>query len=213
MTKFKFQLFLAVLVGFAGLFAVCPDQTNTAPTKTTAPTVSTGFDDGKAAYNRGDYAVAYKEFKGLAEHGNATAQSFLGWMYDKGRGVPQNYAEAVKWYRKAADQGNTGAQSNLGAKYYLGQGVPQDYAEALEWFRKAAERRDVFAQFSLGGMYYFGLGVPQDYVQAHMWFNLSAAQGHEDAKKCRDLLAEKMTPAQITEAQGLAAEWKPKSHD
>ncbi len=59
-------------------------------------------------------------------------------------------------------------------------------------------------------MYRKGEGVPKDYVQAHMWYTLAAAQGDKDAGEFRDLLAEKMTPAQIAEAQRLAREWKPK---
>ena len=34
------------------------------------------------AYAVGDYATAYKEFKILAEYGDATAQQNLGWMYN-----------------------------------------------------------------------------------------------------------------------------------
>ncbi len=66
------------------------------------------------------------------------------------------------------------------------------------------------AQFNLGVMHSKGRGVPLDYVQAHMWVNLAAAQGEESYRKSRDKLAEQMTPAQITEAQRLAREWKPK---
>lgn len=46
----------------------------------------------------------------------------------------------------------------------------------------------------------------QDYVKAHMWFNLAAVQNKEVAK-LRNGLANKMTPAQIAEAQRLAREW------
>jgi TPR repeat protein len=84
---------------------------------------------------------------------------------------------------------------------------------AVKWYRRAADQGSTGAQSNLAAKYYLGQGVPQDYVQAHMWSNLSAVQGHEDAKKCRDLLVEKMTSAQIAEAQRLAAKWKPKSHD
>ena len=52
--------------------------------------------------------------------------------------------------------------------------------------------------------------MPQDYVQAHMWFNLAAAHGIEPASKNRDMVAENMTPADLSEAQRLAREWKPK---
>jgi len=85
-----------------------------------------GFDDGKAAYDRGDYATAYKEFKSLADRGNADAQFALGKMYFYGQGVPQDYAQAVNWFRKAADQGDAHAQNGLGAMYELGKGVPED---------------------------------------------------------------------------------------
>jgi TPR repeat protein len=59
-------------------------------------------------------------------------------------------------------------------------------------------------------MYASGQGVPQDYVWAHMWFNIAAAKGDTDAVKNRDMVAAKMKPAQIAEAQKLARDWKPK---
>ena len=33
----------------------------------------------------------------MARNGDAETQSILGFMYDTGKGVPQDYAEAVKW--------------------------------------------------------------------------------------------------------------------
>ena len=88
--------------------------------------------------------------------------------------------------------------------YANGQGVPQDYAEAVKWYRKAAEQGDAVAQYNLGVMYKKGDGVPQDYVQAHVWFNLAAAKGDKDAVKNRDIVAGKMSPAQIAQAQEMA---------
>ena len=79
-----------------------------------------GFDEGMAAYERGDYESAIREWLPLAEQGNANAQSKLGFVYYVGAGVPQDYAEALKWYRRAADQGNASAQSNLGVMYRNG---------------------------------------------------------------------------------------------
>jgi hypothetical protein len=58
--------------------------------------------------------------------------------------------------------------------------------------------------------------VPQDYVMAHKWYNLAASSADASEKTFRDVatrnrdrMAEKMTPAQIAEAQKLAREWKP----
>jgi uncharacterized protein len=111
--------------------------------------------------------------------------------------------------RKAADEGYALAQNNLGVMYANGQGVPQNYAEAAKWYRLAADQGGAEAQSNLGGMYFNGDGVAQDYIRAHMWLNLAAAQGIQEAIKNRDLVALKMTPLQIAEAQRLARKWKP----
>ncbi len=177
-----------------------------------------GFAEGLAAYKRGDYATALREFRPLAKQGDGVAQSIFGVMYYKGRGVPQGYAKAVKWYSKAAEQGNAIAQYNLGLMYVNGEGVAQDYAKAAKWFlkaakwfRKAAEQGHAEAQYRLGGAYALGRGVPQDYLLAHMWINLAAGQSHAGALKARILIEEAyLTPAQIAEAQRMAREWKPK---
>jgi hypothetical protein len=63
-------------------------------------------------------------------------------------------------------------------------------------------------------LYYEGHGVARDYVIAYMWSNLSVAgpnnrEAVELASELRDVVAAKMTPAQIADAQKLAREWKP----
>ncbi len=105
----------------------------------TAP-ARAGVDEGLAAYQRGDYATAIREWRPLAKQGVADAQYNLGVMYVEGLGVPQNYAKAVGWWRKAAEQGHATAQYNLGVAYHNGEGVPQDYAQAHMWYNFAASR-------------------------------------------------------------------------
>ena len=168
------------------------------------------FEDALASYNRGDHATAFRLWRPLAVQGDADAQFNLGIMYDTGQGVTQNYAEAVKWYRLAAVQGNVKAQNNLGFMYANGQGVTQNHAEAVKWYRLAADQGNARAQSNLGFMYAKGEGVLQNHVQAHKWFNLAGAGGVENGRKNRDIVATKMTPAQIAEAQRLSLEWKPK---
>ncbi|WP_368413407.1 tetratricopeptide repeat protein [Dongia sp.] len=125
-----------------------------------------------------------------------------------------DFATALRLWRPLAEQGRADAQFNLGVIYANGQGVPQDYAAAVKWYRLAAEQGDAAAQNNLGLMYAKGQGVPQDYVKAHMWFNLSASSGDKEVSangtKNRELVAGKMTPADISKAQKLASEWKPK---
>ena len=89
-----------------------------------------------------------------AEQGDANDQERLGFMYERGVGVPQDDAKAAHWYRKAAEQGHARAQASLGAMYEWGVGVPQDDAKALHWYRKAAEQGNALGQWSLGNMYF-----------------------------------------------------------
>ena len=194
MIRFSCLLFVTALVGFAAL-------------------AYAGLDDAVSAYEKGDYARAYEEFKVLAEQGNPDAQCRLGTQYAEGHGVPKDYVQALKWYRKAAEQGHARAQYHLGVMFDTGEGVPQDYGQAIKWYRKAAEHGLAVAQSNLGAMYGLGLGVPQDYVQAHMWFDLAASQGYSEGQKGMDLVTNEMTPAQIAEAKRLAREWKPKGQD
>ncbi|SVA59290.1 uncharacterized protein METZ01_LOCUS112144, partial [marine metagenome] len=49
-------------------------------------------------------------------------------------------------------------------------------------------------------------GVPKDIVTAYAWVNIAAANGQENGKKLRDLIAKKMTPEQIAKAEALAKE-------
>ena len=155
------------------------------------------------------HAGGIDDLRERADQGDADAQFGLGAAYAKGEGVPQDYAEADKWFRLAADQGYAFAQTSLGFAYYAGEGVPQDHAEAVKWWRKAAEQGNAPAQASLGVAYYAGHGVPKDYAEAHKWLNLSAAAGNTKAGENRDIVAKRMTPEQVAEAQRLAREWKP----
>jgi len=174
-----------------------------------APVAAGPIEDADAAYSKGNYALALRLVRPLADNGDAEAQAFLGVIYKKGMGVPQDYDEAMKWLRLSADQGNVNGQNSLGGFYENGRGVSQDYATAMKWYRRSAEQGDVAGQFYVGSFYALGKGVPVDNVSAYMWFNLSAAQGDTLAGVMRNKIATVMTPAQIAEAQKLAREWKP----
>ena len=176
------------------------------------PSYSADFNKGLTAAQSGDFATALKEWKPLAEEGNAVAQNNLGLMYQNGWGVPQDYKEAVYWYRLAAEQEHAKAQFNLGVMYNNGNGVPQDYEEAVRWYQLAAEQGHSKAQGNLGVMYAFGNGVIKDYVYAHMWGNIASMNGNDLGALLRDDFAEKMTSSQIEEAQRLARECVKKNY-
>jgi TPR repeat protein len=71
------------------------------------------WEDGMAAYNRGDYMPAVRLFRPLAEQGNPKAQNLLGVMFRRGEGVPRNAARAHMWFSFAAARGDAKAKAEL----------------------------------------------------------------------------------------------------
>jgi TPR repeat protein len=71
------------------------------------------WEDGIAAYNRGNYVPAIRLLRPLAEQGNAKAQNVLGVMFRKGEGVAKNPARAHMWFSFAAKRGEAGAKAEL----------------------------------------------------------------------------------------------------
>ena len=56
----------------------------------TGAAIAGPLDDAIAALQRGDYTMAMRLIRPLAEQGNAGAQTDLGVIYDSGLGVPQD---------------------------------------------------------------------------------------------------------------------------
>jgi TPR repeat protein len=141
------------------------------------PSMAESYEDGYAAYDRGDYVTAFQIWKSLADQGSQPAQYGLGELYSLGHGVSRDDSEAAKWFGMAASSDYVPAQSRLGAMYDEGRGVPQSMSKAMKWYWKAAQQGDLPAQISLGLIYGTGRGVPQNYFQAVKWFRLAAEQG------------------------------------
>jgi len=141
-----------------------------------------GLKEGYAALIKKDYATAAKEYRPLAERGDAEAQYRIGRMYEFGNGYPEDKAQGIAWIRKAAAQGHADAEQELGVVYATGDGVPQDDVQAVSWFRKAAEHGDATAQYNLGLLFAKGQGVSKDYAQSVDWWRKAATQGNADAQ-------------------------------
>ena len=98
--------------------------------------------------------------------------------------------------------------------YFSGRGMSPDPAEAAKWFRRAADQGHVSAQYALGLMYKEGTGLAKDLVRAYMWLDLATILAKGETRdvlaRTRDDLAKTMTDDQITQAEGLAREWKAK---
>lgn len=168
-----------------------------------------GFDQALAAFEAGNYPVALKELRPLAEKGDARSQYALGVMAENGFGMPRNLPQAAAWYLKAAKQGNTDAQFNLGAMHEHGIGMPANPAQAARWYRPAAEGGDIDALSNLGVLYEKGEGVPQDKVLALALYNVSVAYDSNKQSRAagnRQGLANRMPLEDVKKAMALTEE-------
>jgi TPR repeat protein len=168
--------------------------------------VAADFNKGLEAAQSGDFKTALAEMAPLAVQGNASAQTFLGIVYDDGGyGVPENDKTAVKWYTLAAEQGDTISQNRLARMYADGEGVLENDKTAVKWYTLAAKQGHAMSQFSLGFMYSRGYGVLADNRRAYMWYSIASYNGNETAAKNKDIRAKQMTPADISKAQDMSS--------
>lgn len=165
------------------------------------------MDAAVQAYLRGEFNRAAMLLRPIAQGGDAQAQTYMGILYERGKGVPKDYAESAKWYRLAAVQGKADAQKHLADMYRKGNGVSQDFAQAVIWYTKAAEQGVQAAQYNLGQLYANGEGIERDYVRSYMWFNIAAISGNAPYVESRDKVAKKLNKEQIEEAQRLSRQW------
>ena len=151
-----------------------------------------------------DYQKAIYWLTKSAEQDDAEAQLFLGVMYYEGKGILQDYKKAFEWLTKSAEQDNAGAQFLLSVMYYSGEGTLQDFEHAADWVTKSAKQGQAKAQYTLGAMYADGKVFMQDYTKAYMWFNLASHNGYSEGQKARDIMARKLSPQDLIEAQKMS---------
>ena len=104
-----------------------------------------------------------------------------------------------------AEQGDAEAQFQLGHSQFR----IKNPSQRRKWLCLAANQRHEIAQITLGVRKEFGFEpYEHDYAEAFMWYSLALSQGNDWAAENRARVANKMSPAQIAEAERLAADWK-----
>lgn len=161
--------------------------------------IETQYSNGRMAFLFGQYEVAFKAWKPLAEMGYAKAQAALAWMYHTGNGAEKNLETAIDWYWKAATQGHAIAQNNLGVIFETGRGRPKNEKAAVDWYRDSAQSGYSFAQYNLGRMYAEGRGVKQDLEEAKYWWRIAARQGVKKAEEALQQLEQNPQKAPVVE--------------
>jgi hypothetical protein len=145
-----------------------------------ASTVSADTAAGMEAFRNKDYQTAYRQWKAMAEAGQAEAQFDLGVLYAQGLGVRRDLSEAARWYRQSADQGNAEAEFALGQMYSRGGGAPRDLDDAMRWFQMANDPNSDGPPTDWTVIQ--GYGIRQDQQQAAYWYQLAAEKGHAEAQ-------------------------------
>jgi uncharacterized protein len=97
------------------------------------------WEDGMAAYNRGDYVPAIHLFRPLAAAGNARAHSVLGVMYGKGQGAAKSVPRAFMWLSLASARGDAGAKAEL---QEISQSITADELAQAKEMMRACEASD-----------------------------------------------------------------------
>ena len=171
-------------------------------------TVAAGdYQDGRAAYDVGNFEKALAVWAPAAESGDADSQYGMGLLYSEGIVVPMDDIQALKWFGLAADQGHGQAQYKLGVMHANGWGVPMDEAEAMKYYALAAENGVTAAQVSLGTMYQNGFSVEQDKIEALKWFTVAVKLGDNDARVHQEYLAERMPAEELAKADAEVNAW------
>jgi len=116
-------------------------------------------------YQQGQYDIAKKMWKPMAENRDCDAEYALGLLYFNGLGVRKNEDNAILWWGRAAEQAQPQALNSLGVVYAhtrvpyttldcrKGCGEAKNLVEAYKWFELAQvygpPREVKFAQESL----------------------------------------------------------------
>ena len=119
----------------------------------------------------------------------------------------------MKHLRLAAESGDAGAQFNLGVLSDgrlddNGYAIEGNRAEAIKWLLAAAEQGLPRAQSRLAELYAAGPNASGNFVNACAWFLLATQNSggihRHQAQSGYERIATGLTPAQLTEARGLA---------
>lgn len=147
------------------------------------PPPSERFQQGVAAYDKGDFTTAFKIWLPLAQQSDLAAMRNVALLLRTGKGVARDPARALWFYEEAGSKGFALAQVNAAFMHLNGDGVPKNPEAAAFWFHAASLAGSPIAQYNLAVMYESGKGVDKDIGKAIGWYALAARGGSELAIK------------------------------
>ena len=96
------------------------------------------FDQGKEAYNAGNFSKANLLLTKAAQEGYGEADYYLAQMYQSGKGVSKDIKKAYGHMLKAAEGGCQEAYYHVAEMLRTGNGTESNRTNAKKWYEKAA---------------------------------------------------------------------------
>jgi TPR repeat protein len=125
----------------------------------------------------------FKRFaKKLESRTDPDTLTSLGYLYEKGEGVPKDLDRANDLYERAAISRNPSALFNLGLLCLRDDWPKRNPMKAVQAFARAAAIGSPGAQYMLASCFYKGIGVPKDRKKSFEWLNKAAEGGDMTAE-------------------------------
>lgn len=140
------------------------------------------FQEGLAAFERGDYAASLPRFVRACELGDPAGCTNVGWQYEHALGVAADAVRARPMYLAGCDGGDVSGCGSLGKLYLTGAGVPANFdAPAISEARMGSVRG-----CNLFGLHLeLGQGVAPDVAKARTHYTRECDAG--DWSACANL--------------------------
>ncbi len=93
------------------------------------------LEKGISALQEGNYQIALRELRPLAEGGNPTAQYYYAFMHQYGQGIPIDFNKYIYWLNKSSENNYIDAHKQLGYIYLKGDiYVEKDAKKSFYYF-------------------------------------------------------------------------------
>jgi TPR repeat protein len=164
--RYKLLLLPLLLSGAISAAAQSTDDGDAPRGRLGVPPVGTGssisasteiLQRGLDAYRSGRFDDAERLLTAAGNEGSVKAQSLLGTMYLKGRGISKDSVKARKWFELAAAQQDPEAAYNLGVIHYNIYGSLRDQRKALHYFEIAAAQGNELAKENVRQLHFRGI--------------------------------------------------------
>ena len=148
------------------------------------------FAEAATEFKNGKYDKAKVLLEELSKHGDANAQTLLGYMLRTNIFVKKEFDRAIVLLRAAADQGNSAAQYDLGLLFEEGIGFEASAKKAVYWLKKSAQQGHTRSKYLLGLTLLFGNHLPDgkdvhDIKQGQEWLASADRDGYAPAASAR----------------------------